>query len=353
MSFAHPYLLALLAALPLVAWGTRIARRRAVAPLPTASIIGAAPLTWRAALGWLPTALRLGAVALLVGALARPQESQGWTTTSTEGIAIQILLDRSGSMREPISDSGDVSKIELARRTVTDFVKGDGRKLKGRPGDMVGMIAFARFADTLAPLARSHQALLEAVGRVQPAQVRGEDGTAIGDGLALAAARLKRAEEDVSRHNPKDGSRPEYSIKSKVIVLMTDGENNCGDVSPYDAAAQAKDWGIRVYTIGVGAGERYVTVDTLMGPQRIPAGDDVDERMLQQIAETTGGSYFRAGTPDALANAYAAIDRLETSKIDSTQHTAHTELFAPLGVAALVMLGAGLLLSATAMRRVS
>lgn len=352
MTFAHPYLLLLIAMLPLVGLGLRRSRRPSVAPLPSAGALAAAPTTWRLALSWLPSALRLFTLALVFVALARPQESSGWTTTSTEGIAVQIVLDRSGSMREPIGgDTGDTSKIEVARKTVAAFVQGDGKKLKGRTGDMVGLIAFARYADTLSPLARTHESLVEAVKRVQPAEVRAEDGTAIGDALALAAARLKRAEEDLSRE-AKDGRKPEFSIKSKVIVLMTDGQNNCGDVSPYDAAEQAKQWGIRVYTIGVGAGERIVRMNTLFGPQEVPMGNDVDERMLRQIAQATGGEYFSAGSPDALAAAYAAIDKLETSRMDSTQHTAHTELFTPVAIAAAGALALELLLAQTAFRRV-
>ena len=354
MNLAHPAILALLIALPALGWLGVFLRRTAVAPISSTRALEGAPRTWRLTLRWLPSGLRLAALALVVGALARPQESTGWTTTSTEGIAIQIVFDRSGSMRESIGgEGGDTPKIDIARKTVADFIHGDGRKLKGRSGDMIGLIAFARYADTLSPLARAHEAVVEAANRIQPAEVRAEDGTAIGDALALAAARLKRAEEDDSRHNPADGSKPEYSIKSKAIILMTDGENNAGEVSPYEAATQAKEWGIHVYTIGVGAGERFVTMNTPFGTQRMPMGSDVDERMLKSIAETTGGAYFSAGSPDALASAYAAIDSLERSRIDATQHSAHRELFMPLAVSALAVLALELALSCTVLRRVA
>lgn len=353
MSLAHPWILALLIAVPLIAWFARALKKASIAPLPGVSSLPAAPATWRLAFRWLPAAMRLSCLALLIVAFARPQGSTGWTSTSTEGVAMQIVFDRSGSMREAMGGTGEeVSKIERARKTVVDFVQGDGA-LKGRTGDMIGLIAFARYADTLSPLARSHESLIDAVKRVQPAEGRAEDGTAIGDALALAAARLKRAEEDLARSAPGNGAKPDYTIKSKIIILMTDGQNNAGEASPYEAAAQAKEWGIRVYTIGIGAGERMMTMDTLFGTQRIPMGNDVDERMLKQVAETTGGEYFSAASPDALAGAYAAIDKLETSRIDAQEHLSRTELFAPFAAAALTLLGLELLLSGTVFRRVA
>lgn len=354
MSFAHPSLLALLALVPLLPLLARLFTRRSPVPLPTASIAApTASRTWRVAWRWLPTAMRLVALSLLIVALARPQQTQGWTTTSTEGIAIQLVFDRSGSMREPIADGSGVSKNEVARQALIEFVKGNGRDLKGRTGDMIGLITFARYADTLSPMARAHESLVEAASRIQPAENRAEDGTAIGDALALAASRLKRAEEEVARDAKRDGSTPEFEIKSKVIVLLTDGQNNAGEVSPYDAANLAKQWGMHVYTIGVGAGEHMVTINTPLGPQQLSRGNDVDERMLTDIATSTGGAYFAAGTPEALSGAYAAIDSLEKSRIDATEHTKRIELFTPLAAAALVAVLADLLLASTLFRRVA
>lgn len=352
MSFAHPYLLVLLVLAPLAPILERGLRRRARVAMPTASWRGGAT-TWRLALRWLPGALRAAVLGLLVVCLARPQETKGWTTTSTEGVAIQIVFDRSGSMREPIAEGSSVSKNEVARQALIEFVKGNGRDLKGRTGDMVGLIAFARYADTISPLARAHEPLAEAAARIQPAENRAEDGTAIGDALALAASRLKRAEEEVARDAKRTGGKPEFAIKSKVIVLMTDGQNNAGETSPYDAASLAKQWGMRIYTIGVGAGERTVTINTPFGPQQMSRGDDVDERMLTELATSTGGSYFAAGTPTALADAYSAIDRLEKSRIDATEHSQKTELFVPLALGALGALLGELLLANTLFRRVA
>ncbi len=352
MTLAYPYALLLLALLPALAWLRRRATRGSSVPLPGSDLFRSAPVSWRIMFRWLPAALHYGSLTCLIVAIARPQESSGWTTTSTEGIAMQIVVDRSGSMREPMgSNEGDQSKMDVARRTLISFVKGDGAALRGRMGDMIGLIAFARYADTLSPMARAHEPLVETIKRIEPAQVRAEDGTAIGDALALAAARLKRAEEELLRSTPKSGAKADFTIKSKVIVLMTDGENNCGDVSPYEAAKQAKQWGIRLYTIGVGAGDRVMTVNTPFGPRQMPGGSGVDEKLLRDIATDTGGEYLSADSPESLAAAYAAIDRLETSRIDATQHTAHIELFAPWGIASASLVAIELLLSATLLRR--
>lgn len=352
MSFAFPFALMLLLFLPVIGWVALRLRRRELAPLPGAQQLPAFGTSWRIALHWLPLMLRLLALAAVFLAIARPQASTGWTTTSTDGLAIQIVYDRSGSMNEPIGDD-ETTKHEVARRALIDFVKGDGKELKGRAGDMIGLIAFARYSDTISPLARVHEPLIDAVKLLKPVENRAEDGTGIGDALALAAARLKRAEEEVSSQKPAPGQKPDFEIKSKIIVLMTDGQNNAGEASPYEAAKLAKEWGIRIYTIGVGAGDRVVTVDTPFGRRRMPRGSDVDERMLRDISKETGGRYFAAGDPRALEEAYAAIDELEKSRIDTKEHSRRIELFAPLAIVGLGLLGLELLATNTAFRRVA
>ena len=354
MNLAYPFALLCLIALPVIAWvGRRICSNQ-TATLPVAQVLGVQRTTWRLAVRWLPAVLRLAAIALLVGALARPQASQGWKSTSTEGLAIEIVYDRSGSMKETIDGSeGGESKHDVAVRALTEFVEGNGKQLKGREGDMIGLIAFARYADTISPLARSHRPLVDAARRLVPIENRAEGGTAIGDALALAAARLKRAEEEVSRQKVEPGRKPDFQIKSKVIVLMTDGENNAGDISPYDAAKLAKEWGIRIYTIGIGAGERVVTVNTPLGRRRVAQGSEVDERLLKDLAAETGGSYFPAANPRSLEAAYAAIDRLEKSHIQTQDHSRKLELFVPLAIASLALVAVELLLSNTALRRIA
>ena len=353
MMLAHPWLLGLLALLPLLLWAARARsiRPRVLFPNTGGVIEAGGASTWRIRLRWLPGLARAMALILIIVSLARPQETKGWTTTSTEGIAIQVVFDRSGSMREPMGGDDATSRMETARKTLAQFVTGDGASLRGRAGDMIGLVAFARYADTISPLARVHEPLVDAVTRIQPAENRAEDGTAIGDGLMLGASRLKRAEEEIAREAKQGGGRPDFTIKSKVIVLMTDGQNNAGDASPYDAAKLAGEWGIRIYTIGVGAGEHMTTINTPFGQQQIPRGNNVDADMLTQIASSTGGAYFEAGSPTALAQAYAAIDALEKSKIDSTEHTKRNERFVPLALAAIACLAIELLLTTTLLRR--
>lgn len=354
MTFAHPWVLLLLLAVALVPLLRRRLHRTPPIVLPGVSEGPAGGVTWRVRLRGVPIVLRMCGLALLVVALARPQETTGWTTTSTEGVAIQIVYDRSGSMREPMPDNESMTKNEVARDALVKFVKGDGTSLRGREGDMVGLIAFARFADTIAPMARVHGPLLDVAARLQPVENRAaEDGTAIGDALALAASRLKRAEEEIARASVREGGTPSFEIKSKVIVLMTDGQNNAGEASPVDAAELAERWGIRIYAIGVGAGERTTAIDTPFGRQIVPRGNAVDERLLTHIAESTGGAYFSAGTTRSLEEAYAAIDSLEKSRIDSTRHSSRTERFLPLVIAAAAALGAEWLTALLLFRRIT
>lgn len=327
-------------------------RRGRVVYSSLATIRGVAR-TWRTRLRFVPPLARVLALAAIVVALARPQETSGKTRTSTEGVAIQIVLDRSRSMLEGIDIGGrQATKLSVVQRVLSDFVNGDEKQLKGRTGDMIGLITFARYADTLAPLSRTHEALVTAANRVKVAETVSEGGTAIGEGLALAAARLKRAEEEIARSAPKDGKKPDFTIKSKVIVLLTDGENNQGSVSPNEAAKLAAAWGIKVYAIGVGAGPRFTTVQTAFGAQRVPTGgSDVDERTLKAIAEATGGRYFAAESADSLRQASTEIDRLEKSKIETDEYTQATERFGPFAMAALGLVLCELLLSATVLRR--
>lgn len=350
-NLGYPLALVLLAVIPIVAWLAHRARRRAIRPFPSISLAGRFRTTARNRLRWLPAALRLLALVLIVVALARPQRTRGWSSVSTEGVAIQLVLDRSGSMREAMTDSSgaESTKMQVARTVLREFVTGDGANLKGRTGDLIGLIAFSRYADTLAPLSRTHATLADAIARVEPVAVRAEDGTAIGDGIALAAARLKRAEEETRRGAAGTDAKPEFQIKSKVIVLMTDGINNAGMESPYDAAKLAKEWGIRIYAIGVGGGDR--TVD--FGGQRISIGGELDDRMLSDIASQTGGRYFRASTSGALREAYRAIDELEKSRMDSVQHTQRDERFGGVAIAALAALLVESLLASTLLRRVA
>ena len=350
MRFATPQAFLLLPLLLVVAWfylrrgrtaTVRFSSLRRVSTLRRSLRLWARPLL---------LVLRLAALALLIVALARPQTSRSETRVSTEGIALEVVVDRSSSMQAEMDFEGErLSRLEVVKRVFTEFVVGNGDDLPGRPHDLIGMIAFARFADTVAPLVRAHDALVQFVQGAKIIQLEAEDGTAIGDALALAAARLKRAEEDIARWTDS-GNTDAFTIKSKAIILLTDGRNNAGDVTPGQAAALARDWGIKVYAIGIGGGEEFITVRTPLGTVRVPTGG-MDEATLRTVAEVSGGRYFVAADGDALRNVYREIDRLEKTEIETLELSQHDEAFLPYALAAGLLLLSEIVLSNTWLRR--
>lgn len=357
--FALPAAFAVLAVLPVVALVWR--RRRAGAVLfsnlgPVAGLGG----TWRTGLRWLPALCRLSALALVIVAIARPQREAGRLPTKREGIAIQLVIDRSGSMQEPMSLGKDAagrrrdgqgaeqtSKLDVVKQLTHDFLLGNGKDLTGRPDDLVGLVTFARYADTVAPLVRSPEIVVELARQLEPALVRGEDGTAIGDGLALGAARLKKTEEAGARADQEQAFNP----ASRIVILMTDGQNNAGQVDPMQAAELARQWGIKVYTIGIGAGASARATGDIFQDFQVRLGG-VDEQTLTAIAEATGGRYFAAADGSALRDVYAQINTLEKSSLAAPESTLYEELFTPLAAGAGVLLLLQTALSATIFRRV-
>ena len=252
---------------------------------------------------------------LVIGALARPQSGKSESRVSGEGIAIELVLDISGSM-EAIDfqlAGQDVSRIEAVKHVIAEFVLGSRTSgLSGRKDDFIGVIAFGGFADSKCPLTLDRGALVDIVrglevpkpvrdrnGRVINAQSLQEDlATAIGDGLALGVDRLRGA-----------------TAKSKVIVLLTDGDNNAGAVDPREAAKIARESGIKVYTIGIGRnGVVPVPQEDEFGKRvLVPAQFRIDEELLREMANTAGGEYFHASDSAGLSRVYAQIDRLEKS----------------------------------------
>jgi Ca-activated chloride channel family protein len=220
---------------------------------------------------------------------------------------------------------------------------GNGKSLKGRPNDLVGMVSFARYADTMAPLTLEHGALMRFLETIKVVTRQSEDGTSIGDAIALAAARLRTAEEDLSRHAQETDGK-EYEIKSKIMILLTDGQNNYGRRSPEEAAALAKEWGIKIYAIGVGGSEAVRTVRTIFGDFKVPVAEGVDQETLREVADATGGKFYMAENEKSLREIYEEIDKLETSKIESVRFIDYKELFPSFALAALgvLILEAGL-----------
>src|SRR5471030_254275 len=254
--------------------------------------------------------LRSLAITALIIALARPQSSLSWQNTTTEGIDIMIASDISGSM---LAEDFQPNRLEAGKNIAIDFIK-------NRPDDRIGLVIFSGESFTQCPLTIDHDVLINLYKDIKLGMI--DDGTAIGMGLATAVNRLKDSQ-----------------AKSKVIILLTDGSNNMGAIPPVTAADIAKQFNIRVYTVGIGThGMAPMPVQTPFGVQykRMPV--DVDEGTLTQIANITGGKYFRATDNNKLKNIYEQIDKLEKAKIDVTEYHKKTEVFLPFALIALLFL---------------
>lgn len=313
MNFAHPAVLLLLLLLPLWAWWRRRrgVRREAI-PFPLTSLLARGPrprLSW---MRWLPL-LRTLAVAGFIIAAAQPRSGARTTRVASEGIDIALAVDISSSMLA--EDFQPQNRMEVAKEKVKRFVM-------GRKSDRVGLVAFSGEALTQVPLTSDYPVLLAAIDNLQVGQL--EDGTAIGTGIATAANRLRTAPG-----------------RSRVLILLTDGENNRGAIDPRTAAQAASAFGIRIYTIGVGSeGMAAVPVGrSLFGLRYENRPVKIDEALLTEIAASTGGRYFRAKDADALERIYDQIDTLERSIVEQRAFVRYTERFRwPLIVALVALL---------------
>ncbi|MEW6428952.1 MAG: VWA domain-containing protein [Thermodesulfobacteriota bacterium] len=348
MRFATPLAFLLLLLLP-VLFRLRSQRRGGALRYSAVALFQGSGTSLRQRLHSLPLALRLCCLALIVVALARPQQGLEKIQDVNHGIAIEMVLDRSSSMRAPFRYQGtEISRLDAAKQIFAAFVQGGGQGLAGRPSDLVGMVSFARFPQTNCPLTLAHDALSRFLDTITLVDRKQEDGTAIGDAIALAAARLEKAEESLpASGRDRDDS---YRIKSKIIILLTDGENNMGKLSPVEAAELAKKWGIRIYAIGVGGAE-VMQVRTIFGNRTVRTGRGADGKTLEEIARITGGRFWLAEDGDALKQVYREIDQLEKSEVESVRYIDYRERFVPLALAALLLLLAETGLAATVFRR--
>ena len=227
-----------------------------------------------------------------------------------------------------------MTRLQAVKEVVERFVLGDGEDLRGRAGDLLGLIVFGTFADTVSPLTRSHETLVEMLREVELPRIERERSTAIGDALVLAAARLK-ATEDAMRDDQDDEL---FELKSKAIVLLSDGENREGDYSPAQAAALASQWGVKIYVIGIGG-----TGDADPGFFNLSRRRGVNDERMRRLAQQTGGRFWSVESMDRLRDVYAAIDELERTEIRVTETTRYEEHFAPLARAAAVLATLGML----------
>ena len=255
-------------------------------------------------------ALRMLAIGLVILVLARPQSSNQWESVTTEGIDIMMALDISGSM---LAQDLKPDRLEASKKVATQFVS-------GRPNDRIGLVVFSGESFTQCPLTTDHAALINMFNSVHSGMI--EDGTAIGLGLANSVSRIKDSD-----------------AISKVIILLTDGVNNRGSIEPLTAADIAKTFGIRVYTIGVGSrGTAPYPVRTPFGMQLQDMETEIDDALLQKIADMTGGLYFRATDNNSLVKVYEEIDQLEKSKISVQEHHKKSEEYLRFAIAAALLL---------------
>ena len=312
ISFAQPFFLYLLVIIPamIVFYILKQQKVSAAMRMPGLQSFSQTGTTFRHYLRHIFFALRTMAVGLLIIALARPQKSDKFQNVSTEGIDIVLAQDISGSM---LARDFKPDRLEAAKNIATEFIS-------GRPYDRIGLVVFSGESFTQCPLTTDHAVLINLLREIQSGMI--EDGTAIGMGLATAVNRIK-----------------DSKAKSKVIILLTDGVNNKGEIAPATAAEIAKTFGIRVYTIGVGTqGVAPYPVQTPYGIQYQDMPVEIDEGILQKIAETTGGKYFRATDNNSLIQIYKEIDKLEKSKIDVKQFTKKEEKYLLPALIAFCML---------------
>lgn len=327
ITFKNPELLWLgLIVLPMVVYYVLLYRRNRVEfKYSNVAASKGAEANVKAKLIHLPFVLRMLVVLLLVVVLARPQSTSSWQDVTTEGIDIIMALDISGSM---LAEDFKPNRLEAAKKVAKTFIS-------NRPNDRLGLVVFAGESFTQCPLTTDHSVILNLFEGVKSGML--EDGTAIGMGLGTAVKRLKDSE-----------------AISKVVILLTDGDNNAGSIAPGTAAEIAKEFGVRVYTIGVGTrGTAPFPVVDPFGRTRYQDMEvKINEELLTRIADMTGGKYFRATDNASLENVYKEIDELERSKIDVTEYRKRKEEYMPFAIAALLLLACEVLLKQTVLRSI-
>ena len=327
MVFANPtYLYLLLLLIPMIGWYIwKLCKSQASLQVSSSEAFDAPGATsWKVYLRHVPFALRMAAIAVLIIILARPQSTNSWQNTSTECIDIVMAMDISSSM---LAQDFKPNRLEASKDVAASF-------LNGRPNDNIGLVVFAAESFTQCPLTTDHTVLLNLFKDIQPGII--QDGTAIGLGLANAVSRIKDSQ-----------------AKSKVIILLTDGVNNAGEIAPVTAAEIAKTFGIRVYAIGVGTqGTAPYPFQTAFGVQYQDIPVEIDEPTLKQIASTTGGQYFRATDNSSLKEIYSEIDKMEKTKISVQQYSKKQEEYKNWALLLFALLLVEILLRNTLLRNI-
>jgi len=325
MSFHNPeYLFALLLIIPVIYWYIReLHQADASLQISSHRNLNTFQKSSRIRLMHLPFILRVLAFVLLIVAIARPQSSNSWRTENTEGIDIMISMDISGTM---LAEDFKPNRLQASKSVANEFIL-------SRPNDNIGLVLFSGKSFTQCPLTTDHAVLINLFNSIEYGMI--EDGTAIGLGLANAVNRLRTSK-----------------AKSKVVILLTDGDNNRGDIAPVAAGELAKSFGIRVYTIGVGSyGVVNIPVQTPLGTQYQQMESAFNEEPLKEIASLTGGKYFRATNKEKLRNIYQEIDKMEKTRTNVREFSKKHEEFFIFAIAALVLIIAELILRSTYLRK--
>lgn len=327
MVFANPtYLYLLLLLVPLIGWYVyKLSKNQASLQVSSTECFDLPEAnSWKVWLRHVPFILRMVAIAVLIVILARPQSTNSWQNSSTEGIDIVLAMDISTSM---MAQDLKPNRLEAAKDVASAFIN-------GRQNDNIGLVVFAGESFTQCPLTTDHAVLLNLFKDVQPGII--QDGTAIGLGLANAVSRIKDSQ-----------------AKSKVIILLTDGVNNQGEIAPVTAAEIAKTFGVRVYTIGVGTmGKAPYPFQTAFGVQYMDVDVEIDEPTLKQIAATTGGQYFRATDNASLKEIYSEIDQMEKTKISVQEYSKKQEEYKNWAILLFALLLVEILLRNTLLRNI-
>ncbi len=328
LTFAHPEFLFLLLLLPLLAWWhvRSYQRRTATLRYSNLDLMKSLPQRSRYSSRHLLFGLRWLAIGLVIVALARPQSGQTEEEITTEGLDIVLALDVSSSMLA--EDFRPKNRIEAAKLVAEQFIT-------GRSSDRIGMVVFAARSFTQCPLTLDYGILINFLKKVDVGLI--DDGTAIGLGMATAVDRLRNSK-----------------AKSKVVILLTDGVNNAGEIDPLTAARLAQAFNIRFYTIGVGTRGQalYPVQDPIFGKRYVPMPVEIDEAMLTKIAELTKGKYFRATDRQSLEKIFAEIDQLEKTKVEVKQFTRYRELFVHWLALALGLVFIEVVLAGTVFRKI-
>ncbi|MBU1147796.1 MAG: VWA domain-containing protein [Candidatus Omnitrophica bacterium] len=328
MRFANPLFLILLGILPLMVWDyfRRARIREANIIFSDISIVKTIQPGFRVRYRHAPMILRMAAIFIFILALARPQAGQMEEEIITEGIDIMLTLDTSGSMKA--EDFKPQNRLGAAKEVISEFIK-------SRKNDRIGLVVFAQHSFTQCPLTLDYGVLLDLLDSIEIGMI--EDGTAIGTAVANSVNRLR-----------------DSKAKSKIIILLTDGINNAGKIDPQTAAKAARALDVKIYTIGAGkpGGAMYPVDHPIFGKRYVQMDTEIDEALLKEIAEETGGIYFRAKDEKGLGEIYETIGKLEKTKIETKEYANYTELAITFILPGFIIFLAGITLANTVFRKI-